>query len=52
VRALAAIGKRLIKRKISTGDLFPGYEYGRINWLSEAALREIDKHQKALDFRR
>lgn len=39
VRALAALAKRLLKRETTVADEFPGYVYGREEWLSEASLR-------------
>jgi hypothetical protein len=40
IRALAALAKRLLKREITVADEFPGYVYGREEWLSEASLRD------------
>lgn len=41
--ALASFAKRLLKGETTLGDAFPGYCYGRNDWLSEAALRNQDR---------
>ena len=43
--ALAALAKRLIKHEVTLDQLYPGYEYGREDWLGEAGLRNQDKPQ-------
>jgi hypothetical protein len=48
VCALAALAKRLLKREVSLGDIFPGYRYGREDWLSEAVLRNKSSTEENL----
>jgi len=43
ISALAAVARRLIKRETTLADEFPGYRYGREDWLAEAELRSQDK---------
>lgn len=40
LKALAEIGRRLFKREMTIEELFPGYAYGRTQWLAEQAQRE------------
>lgn len=40
LKALAAIGRRLFKRETTVEQLFPGYAYGRTQWLAEQAQRD------------
>lgn len=44
-RALASIGKRLVKRQITLVELFDHATYDRTAWLSEAAARTDDANQ-------
>lgn len=37
---LATLARRLLKSEITLADTFPGYQYGRADWLSEAECRE------------
>jgi hypothetical protein len=39
VAMLAAIARRLLKRETTVADEWPGYSYGKVNWLAEAARR-------------
>lgn len=43
VRALALLTMRLLKGETSLANEFPGYEYGRPEWLAEAELRSQDR---------
>lgn len=43
VRALALLARRLLKGETSLASEFPGYEYGRAEWLAEAELRNRDR---------
>lgn len=42
-RALALFARRLIKGETALAKEFPGYEYGRTEWLAEAGLRSEDR---------
>lgn len=41
-RALVSLARRLLKRETTLEREFPGYGYGRENWLAEAGLRAED----------
>lgn len=41
LKVLAAIGRRLAKRECTLDELFPGYQYGRTQWLAEKEKREV-----------
>ena len=43
IRKLASLAKGLLKREITAAEIFPGYEYGKVDWLKEAAAR----HQRS-----
>jgi len=43
VRALALLARRLLKGETNLANEFPGYEYGRAEWLFEADLRSQDR---------
>jgi hypothetical protein len=43
VRALAALVRRLLKGETTLADEFGAYEYGRVEWLAEAELRNQDR---------
>ncbi|MBS4095521.1 MAG: hypothetical protein KGZ83_01615 [Sulfuricella sp.] len=45
IGALVALAKQLIKGEKTLADEFPGYQYGRRDWLSEADLRNHDREQ-------
>ncbi|WP_322033398.1 hypothetical protein [Paraburkholderia sp. J76] len=40
VVALAAIARRLVKRETTVADEWPGYSYGRADWLTEGVSME------------
>lgn len=40
LKALAAMGRQLFKRETTVEELFPGYTYGRTQWLAEHTQRE------------
>lgn len=42
-RALAGFARRLLKGETSLASEFPGYVYGRAEWLAEAELRSQDR---------
>lgn len=44
--ALAALAKRLVKHEVTLEQLYPGYEYGRADWLGEAGLRVQEKRNQ------
>ncbi len=46
VVALARLAKRLIKGETTLEMLFPDYQYGRKEWLQEAALRIADRETR------
>ena len=46
VVALARLAKRLIKGETTLEMLFPDYQYGREEWLQEAALRIADRETR------
>lgn len=48
VVALAALAKKLIKRETTLADEFPGYLYGKDNWLVEAEQRDRDSDPRVL----
>lgn len=39
IRKLASLAKGLLKREITAAEIFPGYEYGQVDWLGEAVSR-------------
>lgn len=39
IRSLAALARRLVKRETTIETEFPGYVYGRLQWLAESELR-------------
>ncbi|MDD5395556.1 MAG: hypothetical protein PHE17_21240 [Thiothrix sp.] len=43
--SLAALAKQLLKREIALDDIFPGYRYGREDWLLEASLRNKSQRE-------
>jgi len=43
VRALALLARRLLKGETNLANEFPGYEYGRAEWLAETELRSQDR---------
>lgn len=43
VRALAWLVRRLLKNETTLTHEFPAYEYGRVEWLAEAELRNQDR---------
>lgn len=47
VSALAALARRLLKRETTIEEKFPGYQYGKADWLSEADLRTEDRQRLA-----
>jgi hypothetical protein len=47
VRALALLARRLLKGETNLANEFPGYEYGRAEWLVEAELRSQDRQQSS-----
>lgn len=48
-RAMAILARRLIAGETTFENEFPGYEYGRAEWLAEAELRNQDKQCTDLD---
>lgn len=40
LKAMAELGRRLFKGEITVAQLFPGYQYGREQWLAEHEQRE------------
>lgn len=48
IAALAALARRLIRGETSLSVAFPGYSYGREDWLAEAGLRECGRNVKGL----
>ena len=45
--ALATLARRLIKGETTLAAEFPGYQYGRKDWLSETELRNQDRQHGA-----
>lgn len=48
IRSLAALARRLVKRETTVATEFPGYVYGRSQWLAEADLRSQRHVQQAM----
>lgn len=45
-RSLVRLTRRMLKGETTLGNEFPGYEYGRADWLSEAELRRQDSQRQ------
>ena len=48
-RALVSLARRLLKRETTLESEFPGFRYGRENWLAEAGLRSGDVFARRLN---
>ena len=44
--ALAALARKLLTREATLATEFPGYAYGRVEWLAEAKAREDDAERR------
>lgn len=48
IAVLAALARRLVRGETTLSVEFPGYSYGREDWLAEAGLRECGRDVKGL----